>query len=377
MKIRTRQETVKANHPKSKCFVIGLDAGYSSMKVFFENGHFCFPSFIKKKPKNMFGFPNEKDILYEDLETGEEYFVGYTAQKMVDSNSTNDTEGELFSRKRYSNKSFKILCNVAIGMALRDKKDNREIVIQTGLPVSYVEGDTASLIKTVAKPSKFSLKFGSSPKRNFEVAVKSENIYVMPQPAGSLYSVVMKKDGNYSDDAANILGANTIVVDPGFGTLDFFGIKSNEVCHKGTVDNLGMREVLTRVSAEILKKYGEDIKVPALQEHLETFKITCINEDEWKSTEYSIKEIVEQAVKDVCLEAMIKLRSETSAFAKYKYLIVGGGTGDAWFDQIYQMLKDFTFEGIYKANRHDPNIALLYANARGYYLFRRALNQHY
>ena len=43
-KFRTRQEFIKRfTHPKSKReYVIGLDAGYSSMKCFYENGYFCF-----------------------------------------------------------------------------------------------------------------------------------------------------------------------------------------------------------------------------------------------------------------------------------------------------------------------------------------------
>ena len=100
---RTRQEFIKKENPKGKEFIIGLDAGYSSMKVFFENGYFCFPSYAKQIDEhNLLNITNENDILYKDEITGEVYMIGTTAQNMVDSTDTNDTDGELFSRKRYN-----------------------------------------------------------------------------------------------------------------------------------------------------------------------------------------------------------------------------------------------------------------------------------
>ncbi len=373
--IKTKQEFHNLTNPKSKQFVIGLDAGYSSMKVFHENGYFCFPSSIRKKPKEVFGFPSETDILYQDLQTGESYYVGLAAQKMTD--GTNDTEGELFSRKRYSNKSFHILCNVAIALALRYKKDNREVILQTGLPIAYVEGDKSALIKSLSKPAKFALSMGGKPLQNFEFCIREENIFIMSQPSGSLYSSIMRKDGKYTDDAVNILSQNTLVIDPGFGTLDFLGIKANEICHKGTIDNLGMKEVLTRVSEKILKEFGEDIKVPALQGYLETCKITSTDDESWSAQEHSIEPIIEECVQSVCLDAMNKLKSETSTFRNYQYIIIGGGTGAAWYVSMNDKLKNFSFKGILKANRNDESIGLLYANARGYYLYRRALSLYY
>ena len=144
-KFKTRQEFNQKINPKGKHYIIGLDAGYSSMKVYHENGYFCFPSFVKKISEEKLTISSEEDILYRDIETGDLYMIGTTAQKMVSSTDTNDTESELFSRKRYTQKSFQILCNVAIAIATQFKKDNREIVIQTGLPTAYVEGDSIAL----------------------------------------------------------------------------------------------------------------------------------------------------------------------------------------------------------------------------------------
>ena len=45
---RTRHEffNIPMQLPKAPKFIVGLDAGYSGMKVWYERGYFCFPSFV-------------------------------------------------------------------------------------------------------------------------------------------------------------------------------------------------------------------------------------------------------------------------------------------------------------------------------------------
>ena len=106
---KTRQEFQNMDAPKGEKFVIGLDIGYSAVKCFYEKGYFCFPSYVRKLDSDLFIY-GEKDILYRDLETGEQYIVGRTAMEMISTNETNITESEMYSRNRYRSKNFKILC---------------------------------------------------------------------------------------------------------------------------------------------------------------------------------------------------------------------------------------------------------------------------
>ena len=153
---RTKQEFKKnVDIPKGKKFVIGLDIGYSAVKCFYEKGYFCFPSYVRKLDSDLFIY-GEQDILYRDMETGNQYIIGRTAQEMISTSETNVTESELFSRNRYRSKSFKILCNIAMAFALDCKNDEREIVVQTGLPSAYEKQrpcNQESIIKTSAFPT--------------------------------------------------------------------------------------------------------------------------------------------------------------------------------------------------------------------------------
>lgn len=367
---RTRHEFNRKINPKGrKHFIIGLDAGYSSMKVFYENGYFCFPSYVKLITGDTIEYPEKDDIIYEDLDTGEKYMVGRTAQKMVNSMSTNDTDGELYSRKRYNNKKFKILCNVAIGIALEDRKDNRDIFIQTGLPSSYLEADTAPLKKSLSKHAKFRLKKGTGKWSDvIEFDIDPDKIDVKAQPCGSMYSILIRPDGKFVQNANKILFSNVLVLDIGFGTFDFYGVKSREVVCKDSIDDIGMRMVMTEVSKMIRQEYGEDIRLQALQNVLGKGYFTSVDEEEMSQTDHSVKELLKKANDIVFDRAMEQAKATTNAFRDYDYIIVTGGTGEAWFERIKAYFSKMKFEII--AGNVNDTLPFIYSNVRGYYLLR-------
>lgn len=374
-KYRTRQEIITEEHPKRSKYIIGLDAGYSSMKGYHENGYFCFPSYAKKINDTMLNIAGAKDIIYHDLETNEKYMLGYTAQDMVASTDTNDTDGELYSRKRYHNKLFRILCNAAIGLALIDKNDDREIIVQTGLPTSYVKGDSDAMKNALCKPSKFRIKLANEEWKEFNLKLTPDQIFIMPQPAGSLYSVLIQNNGVYVKEAKEILFSNSLVLDVGFGTFDLYGIKSRNIVCGESIDELGMREVLKHTSKKILDEMNEDIRIQALQKNLETGTVTCVNEEELKTEEKELAPLLAQSSNEVFQEAIERTRAITNTFRDYNRLIVSGGTGQAWFNKINEYLKNMKNLEIIPSNVNNPSSSFVYSNVRGYYLFRYTVSQ--
>lgn len=372
-KIRTRQEFNTATNPKGKDYIIGLDIGYSATKVFHETGYFCFPSYAKKLNNGMLNITNEKDILYMEEGSDDIYMVGYTAQEMMDTINTNDSDSELYSRKRYKDKRFGIICNTAIAMAMLNKKDNREIVIQTGLPSSYTDEDTPEIKKTLSREVKFRIKIGSAEWRSFHIKIDINNIHVIPQPMGSLYSTIIKSDGKYTEDASSILNDNVIVLDAGFGTFDFYGIVNREIRCKESTDELGMKQLLVKTGKKIFEETGVDIRIAAMQKYLTRGYFDYMNEDDMVSEDKPIAPYIDIANKEVFEEAKEKIKSVTNSFRGYRYVIVAGGTGEAWFEDIKNWLGKMNTLKIMASNKND-NLPFVYSNVRGYYLYRYALN---
>ena len=373
-KYRTKQEHKKRFNTKGKGYIIALDAGYSSMKVFYEDGYFCFPSFTKKIKNQMIPFPNEKDIVYTDLETKESYMVGQNAESMINSVDTNDTDAELYGRKRYSNKNFLILCQTALGIALMEKKDNKEIIVQTGLPASYMTGDTKLIKKVLMKPAYFSLKVGSKPEKVFKFELKDGNISVMPQPAGSLYSILIKNDGTFIPDAHQYLYSNIMIMDIGFGTFDLYGLEDRNVVYQESINDLGMRAVLEKTVSDINNTFDEDLRVNSFQRDLEDGEIECIDGDTMQSEIHNIEPFLQKSSEEVFNNACDKLKTITNSLQGYNYLVISGGTGSAWKDKFTELFKDRKRLTIILANKHD-NIPLMYSNVRGYYLFQYNQNK--
>ena len=375
---RTPQAFVYRNHPKlNNGYLIALDAGYSSMKVFAENKYFYFPTFVKKMGDDMLDIVQDNSIMYEDLETGERYMLGQVAQNMVSAEDTSDTEGEWFSRKRYTNKKFHILCKAAIAIAIMGREDDRDIIIQTGLPTDYM-GDIIELKKAICKDLKFKIRLGNQPWQVFDkgIEINPDNINVIPQPAGSLYSAMINKNGEMIADY--IAKSSTLVADIGFGTFDFFGVDKGKVKCKASITDVGMLEVLKHLSKKIREEFNEDIHVSAMQYILEKGTVQCIEEDEEENLteeERPIAGMLQEASKEVFTEAFDPAKSTTNNFRGYDNLIIAGGTGRAWIDYFNEKLKGMKSLNVIPCNKNDE-IPFILGNVRGYYMFRYRAGVH-
>ena len=371
-KFRTKQEFNSLNFPKGKDYIIALDVGYSGTKLFYENGYACFPSYAKLLDGSMMDLSDSKDIMYRNDETGETYLIGYNAQNMID--DTNDTEGELYSRYRYTDPRFRAICHTAIGIAAMHKKDDRKSMIQTGLPASYLK-DAGALKKAIHDIPKFSLRMGRDREWiPFDLNIAMDNVYVMPQPMGALYSVIIYNNGAFSKNAMAMLKGRVMVLDAGFRTFDFYGIKDRRVDCQDSIDDISMHQVFLNTTQKIAEEYSEEVRVPALQKNLSTGKVTCFNEEIMGSEEKEFGELLEAANNEVFESAKTKIRSVTNAFRNYQYVIVDGGTGEAWFDKISDWLSNMKTLQILPSNINDK-LPLIYSNARGYYMYRYTNNK--
>ena len=130
-----------------------------------------------------------------------------------------------------------------------------------------------------------------------------------------------------------------------------------------------MKRVLHETSRLIRDSFNVEVPVPAMQQCLETGKVRYINKKKFESKEYSFDKLLETASRAVCNEAILQM-ADSLDIGAYDYLIVTGGTGEAWYGQIKDILKGYadTLE-IIPGNRND-DLSFIYANVRGYYLYR-------
>ena len=93
-----------------------------------------------------------------------------------------------------------------------------------------------------------------------------------------------------------------------------------------------------------------------------------------KTEDRPLEPLLSAASDEVFKDAIERAKSITSAFRDYNYLIVSGGTGDAWYEKIEKYLSGMHTLHVMKGNVND-HLPMIYSNVRGYYMFQYTLNK--
>lgn len=376
-KFRTKTEFLPTRNEKvDGAFVIAVDLGYSAVKLFSPNWIARFPNYARRVDDEFqfISAPPEETILYKDLDTNEVWIVGKVAQDLIKAGDTTDSESSLYGRERYYNPMFLVTARAALGIGLMENEygkisNNDRLIIQTGLPERYMS-DKEDLIDVLATTHHFAIKLAKSDWIEFNFYVDEKDIDVMSQPKGALFSVITNENGKFTADAKDFLASDVLVFDPGFGTLDLFSIRAGGVVEKdagATYDDLGMKRVFQETAKAIKNDYHVDLEVAAMQKNMETGLVRYSRRKglDFVTKDYSFDEQLRNASIKVCNEALERV-ANTVNLTNYKYMIVTGGTGACWFNEIHNRLKNLSTLTIVSANRNDK-LPFVYANVRGYY----------
>ena len=190
-------------------------------------------------------------------------------------------------------------------------------------------------------------------------------IDVMSQPMGSFNSLLFKDDGSYAPRAAELMKSNLLLFDNGFRTLDTFFIKANQLESKDSNNTLGMHRVFDETRKIISDELGAEIGIIAMQNILKTGVVRVNDLATFSSREYEIADYLEAANKKVCAEAIESIKDY---IFDIKFLIMTGGTSDAWLDMFKEKLSFAPVEIL--TGKENSNLPLIYQNARGYYMYR-------
>ncbi len=350
-----------------------IDIGYSAVKLMSPNVVASFPSYARRV-KDDFQFAGsapQSAILYRDLNTDEMWVVGEVAQNLISSNDTSDSEASLYGRDRYFNDMFNVISNVGLGVGMRGnmygEPKNCRHVVQTGLPERYM-GDEGLLRESLSGPHAFALKVGDRDWETFSFDLDARDIYVISQPRGTLFSVIIDNAGEFIPEAKSIMDSSVLILDPGFGTCDIFSIREGTVDHGETFSDLGMKRVLQETSKLIRENYGVDIPVPAMQKNLETGMVRKFDKRALTTKDYPFDNLLNTACDKVCEEALLRMASSFN-LSEFDHIIITGGTGAAWYRRLEERLKGMSDLNIIKGNQNDT-LDFIYSNVRGYYFYR-------
>jgi len=360
---------------------MALDIGFSAVKGFSNNKIYCFPAYARKIDdfQSLITALEPNDILFRDNTTGETWAIGDFAQKMITSSETSDSEEVLYNRNRYEDSIFKVLIATGLAIGMQSNRfggynEKQNIKIQTGLPPKYITSDGQRLIDAFVGEYNFSLKIGSGPWNLHRFKIEPNNLEkIMAQPMGTLFSISTNSDGTLLPEAKNYFSRNVLIFDGGFGTLDTYNIRNKSVQPDSqTFDNLGMKRVFQETVKEIEKIYHTEIKVAELQNYLENGQIKIFEKNkETKKIQSKFKpfeDILIQSSQKVCNMALDKCETVYNNLFDHDYLVITGGTGEAWLPYIQDRYAEMQTLKIINGNRNNT-LPFTFSNVRGYYLY--------
>ena len=354
-------------------FLVGIDVGYSGCKIFSQNKVALFPCYARQIDGELISASYEdSDIWYQDAKTKQIWAVGETAIGMMSSRETNDNSVSMYSRSRYEDPMFMVILRtgLAIGM-MKNTYGNyvdKELYVETGLPAAYMM-DEYALKDAFCQTHEFAIKVGNTPWQKFSFALDEEHVMVTSQPKGTLYSSIINESGEFIENSSKILKSRALIFDAGFNTLDLVrnmnGVIDNNCI---SYDDLGMKEVFIETVSAVEKKYHEHIEIPYMQYVLKTGILQGYDRKTRSTIDIDIVGILDEKNRDVCSRAIKKIRGMYNDLLDMDYLVVTGGTGEAWWHMIKDEFKGLRSLTVLSGNENS-DLPFTFSNVRGYYFY--------
>lgn len=339
--------------------IVGIDVGYSSLKGYSQKHKYQFPSFVKKAPLSRLNFGKESatNIQYRD-EKGDIWLVGEAALDIVGMNDTEESSKTLYSRNRFESPLFKI--PALVGIAFSEPDRNKPFKVMTGLPPKFMN-DKDELIEALMGRHIFSVKRGNGNWKDYDITLKENEIGVIQQGMGALFSYAVDVMGKFISDKIKILNEKVLVIDGGMNTFDVIDIEKQNIIDFQTWTNFGMNRVFNETIDAIIKNGGEEISINALQRFLKKGTYMKVDRKAHKREQLPFADILEEKNKKICMEVIEKLNQTYDDLIAYDHILIAGGTGQAWAETIYDYYKGIGFDVIIT---DDP----VFSNVRGYYM---------
>ncbi|WP_066637930.1 ParM/StbA family protein [Desulfolucanica intricata] len=354
----------------SELVPIGLDIGYSSTKIYSIFGQHIFPSFPVRVHEDSTIFDRDTNIKYKD-EKGNIWYIGDLARNTIESGKALYQDETLYGRARINSEEYLVLLRTGLYFGLLQEDytiaKNVTLKIKTGLPDQYIRSDRKTLKQRFIGHHHFSIKVGSNPWTNVTFDIREEDITVLSQPFGTLWSLAGNRRGEVIDN--DLLDSkNVLIFDGGFHTIDTY---YNMIGAKGTSStwlHLAMHEIYRRTTDNIL--YGtheeRDVRIYELDNYIKSKRPGEVPYG--KKQYYSFTKDFFKNLEDVAGEAISQLDLTYNNLNDVDVLICTGGTGKVFYPifKKYYSLDVLLAERINEANQIE-NFNTIFSNVVGFF----------
>ncbi len=352
---------------------VAIDLGYGGVKVYGMYGRHIFPSLPIEVGNDTTYMDDDLHIKYKD-EYGSVWYIGERARQSIEGNESN-VDKQLYKKNRIRTPEYKVLMRVAVFFGLlKDKATlvkNKKIKISTGLPEEYVEQDSTILRDAFKGHHHFEIAVGKGNWVKVSFDVDSDDIEVLSQPFGTIFSMAFNKYGKLINPEL-ITSKNVLVFDGGFHSIDTYLSKIGDRGTSCTWVNYAMYDIYQKTCDDILNntKPKKKVHVYELDKYINhPTKSGLVTYGATNQT-YSFEADFAKNLKNTALGIIRKLFNEYNDFNDIDIVISTGGTGKAF----YPYMKEEIYTEVVLAEKTDEsnpadNFDTVFSNVIGFFYF--------
>jgi len=348
------------NQPKE--IIISVDPGFDATKIVVNGIVFDVPNYIVDitgKSNDYLSINNDgkpEDYLISHYIEGKEYLIGELAKKSILEKSNRELQSVkkdmLDSINRFMTRDFEVnlLSCIAYGIAKyakeismdltkADDANKFKVLAGVALPNDWVKQLEPEIKKMLAGDHYFEIQTQDGIfKINF--TVNEKGILVASQAQCALLGLLYDDAGNNSDNLNVLDNLPAIIVDGGYKTIGIFLLTvAQNVASSESNTDFAMGNVHKKMAKIIREDYGRDnimdFQIPALLEN--GGFINYLEEDttgRMISKRLDLEELKNAELGQTCKELIDYLNEKFEDLLDVKSLIITGGTGAAYYNQI-------------------------------------------
>lgn len=332
----------------AKQLLISIDPGFDSVKVIANGHHFKFPfSAIETDERLMSDYGDQREfILYKDR-SGATWRVGQFARGLLfgaKAHTREDPFDGFYTEERFISAEFTVGLRSAIAKAINiagffsDLKD-LEISVIVALPHAIRTKYASTVSGLIAGEHNYYMTFGKGREKPYHFTVKESHVFTVSQTIAAIL-------GETSDDAGYIneekffylSNGPTLVIDGGYYTVGLVPVSRG-----GSVDDSqsesdtrhAMKNVNMAVAMEISEK-RPDVKHYNVEYLLSQGEplLRSFNQTSGLVETIDLAAIRQEKAHEVCHDLIQHLNEKFDNLLDFKYILVTGGTGACFFDQL-------------------------------------------
>jgi plasmid segregation protein ParM len=325
---------------KGKKMVLSVDIGYGYTKGIGPDGlRFSFPSVIGNAEEitftsDLFASPMGPTVRFG----GRRFFYGEQALLQSRLRTT------IFDRSRIQDETYRLLFAACLAELSQQLHDGANLNVVTGLPVGFFS-DRQDVV--ISLEGEYHLEVDDP------VTFGVEQVFVVPQPFGSLFRELLNEDGVISN--MDVEHGRVAVIDVGTYTVDFIVADALRYVQRfSTSIPTGWNEVVSNIQRTLSDRYRLDLTVHEVDKAMRS------GGPRVKGQPIDLGPLLRPALRELEGTVVAKARDLWGEGATLDLILVTGGAAEHVADAV---------QAVYPQAQTVPDG--FWANAEGFYRFGR------